>query len=111
MIFPAVLSCIQSRCRIAERAERIQLERAAAEMLEHLGRPAEAVAHAAEALLLAPEDRSSFDLVYALGRAHPTERRRACDHLLAASETTGRVDWALRSLTLLSDAERLKIRP
>ena len=106
--FPAVLSCIQSRCRIAERSERIQLERAAAEMLEHLGRPSEAVAHAAEALLLAPEDRSSFDLVYALGRAHPAERRRACDHLLAASETIGRVDWALRSLTLLADPERLK---
>ncbi len=106
--FPAVLSCIQSRCRIAERSERIQLERAAAEMLEHLGRPVEAVAHAAEALLLAPEDRSSFDLVYALGRAHPSERRRACDHLLAASETTGRVDWALRALTLLSDTDRMK---
>jgi tetratricopeptide (TPR) repeat protein len=106
--FPAVLACIQSRCRIAERSERVQLERAAAEMLEHLGRPSEALAHAAEALLLAPDERTAFDLVYALGRAHPAERRRACDHLLAASETAGRVDWALRSITLLSDPSRLQ---
>ena len=101
--FPAVLQCIQSRCRIAERSERVGLERSAAEMLEHLGRHDEAVDHAAQALLLAPDEQSSFELVHALGQAHPGCRRRASDHLLAAAETSGRIDWALKSLTLLAD--------
>ena len=104
--FPAVLQCIQSRCRIAERSERVGLERSAAEMLEHLGRHDEAVDHAAQALLLAPDEQSSFELVHALGQAHPGCRRRASDHLRAAAVTSGRIDWALKSLTLLADEPR-----
>ncbi len=108
--FPAVLACIESRCRIAERSERVQLERAAAEMLEHLGQAEAAMSHAVEALLLEPEQTEAFELVYALGRAHPELRRRACDHLIAAVETSSRIDRGLRALTLLAgDEDRLRM--
>ena len=102
--FPAVLQCIQSRCRIAERSERVGLERSAAEMLEHLGRHDEAVDHAAQALLLAPDEQSS--LSGPCPGAGTGCRRRFSDHLLAAAETSGRIDWALKSLTLLADEPR-----
>jgi hypothetical protein len=107
--FPAVLSCIESRCRIADRVDRVQLERTAAEMLEHLGQPQSALAHAAEALLLAPQESETFELVFALAKAHPSLLDEASENLWVGAHTAARCDWALRALSLLlGDVERLK---